>query len=861
MVSAWLLACVPLSLAEAPALGFSRVEYDDCEADFTAFIGSEGYQFSPLHDADLGRVRLFAILSYQRAIAQGEHGQALWRLSVTPLGAREVVFTRQGRVTLSAPRGAALAEALWDGRDSAGQPLPSGRYRYTFDARFVSDGTYAAARARTYEDAAGLSGVVEARPASDEIEIDLGLSVAAAEQRRASAQLTSCEIQQNAPLEAGLGYNFYYGSTHAHSNYSDGGQPTSACSSGNAYGSGNFTPAAVYDYAHASAGLDFWVINEHNHLINDSVATNNAPVTEAKVRQRYQDGRAAADAATVNDEFVAIYGMEWGVTTNADQGHVTLLDTPVLFGWETCTGCNGPSQECAPGSTCYFDVFTPKRFGYLTLYRRSLENPSPAGALGILAHPGSGNFDNFAWNADADAALQGIAVRSGLAFSTAADCANANVGATDYVPRWLEALGKGFHLGPVADHDSHCNNHGQGLPTRTVYLVPNASVPTLTRSALLQAHKARHFFASEDPNAQLVFRTSDGAHVMGDIFGAAGGATLQLALYDPSAESVARLELWRGQIGGGVPTTAYQTFTGVSSATWSEPLTSGTYYYFLHAVQADGHDLWSAPMWITFTPGGDTQAPSTALTAPVAGSSVAGTVNVTASASDNVGVSAVEFYLDGVLKSTDASAPYAWSWDTTGSANGSHGLQSRARDAAGNVGSSASVSVTVNNPTGTDVSGWKLVQANSSITFTLPAGAVIPAHGYLLVARNATKAAFESFWLSGASLPAGTVYVNAAGAFPAINGSETYTLTNAAGTTIDGPTIATAAGASQSLRRKDPCQAAGLAASWNVGATTTATPGSGAGVGCAKGVVINEFSDAAGTGNFVYEFVELHNDR
>lgn len=861
VVSAWLLACASPCLATGPAAGQTRVEHDDCEADFTAFVGSEGYQFSPLHGPTLGHVRLFAILSYQRGIALGEHGQAYWRLSVRPLGADRVVFVRRGRVTLDAPRGAALAEAFWDGLDDAGQPLPNGRYRYMFEARFVPDAVKLDARATSFEALAGLPAAIEARAASDEVEIDLDLQVAEAEQRRASAQLTSCEIQQNAPLEAGLAYNFYYGSTHAHSNYSDGGQPTGACSSGNAYGSGNFTPAAVYDYAHTSAGLDFWVVNEHNHLINDSVATNNAPLTEAKVRQRYQDGRAAADAATINDEFVAVYGMEWGVTTNTDQGHVTLLDTPLLFGWETCTGCNGPSQECTPGSTCYFDVFTPKRFGYLTLYRRSLENPSAAGALGILAHPSSGNFDNFAFNADADAALQGIAVRSGLAFSTAATCANANVGATDYVPRWLEALDKGFHLGPVADHDSHCNNYGQGLPTRTVYLLPNDSVPTLTRNALLRAHKARHFFASEDPNAQLVFRTSDGAHVMGDIFSAAGGSSLRLALYDPGVESVARLELWRGQIGAGVPAAAYQTFTGVGSATWTETLTSGTYYYFLHAVQADGHDLWSAPMWITYTPGGDTQAPTTVLTAPVAGSTVSDTVSVTASAADNVGVSVVEFYLDGVLKSSDGAAPYAWGWDTTGAANGSHTLQSRARDAAGNVGTSTGVAVTVSNTAGTDVSGWKLVQANSALTFTLPAGSVIPANGYLIVARDATKAAFESFWLAGAALPAGTLYVNAAGSFPAINGSETYKLTNAASVTIDGPSIATASSANQSLRRKDPCQAAGLAASWNVGATTTATPGSGAGVGCAKGVVINEFSDAAGTGNFVYEFVELHNDR
>jgi hypothetical protein len=53
----------------------------------------------------------------------------------------------------------------------------------------------------------------------------------------------------------------------------------------------------------------------------------------------------------------------------------------------------------------------------------------------------------------------------------------------------------------------------------------------------------------------------------------------------------------------------------------------------------------------------------------------------------------------------------------------------------------------------------------------------------------------------------------------------------------------------------------GSSTSWNIGATTLATPGSGAGAGCAGGVKINEFSDAAGTGNYVYEFVEVHNDR
>ena len=158
-----------------------------------------------------------------------------------------------------------------------------------------------------------------------------------------------------------------------------------------------------------------------------------------------------------------------------------------------------------------------------------------------------------------------------------------------------------------------------------------------------------------------------------------------------------------------------------------------------------------------------------------------------------------------------------------------------------------------------DIGGWQLVQANSAQTYTLPAGTTVPAGGYVVIGRNADKAAFETFW--GVTLGPDVVYLNAQNTngniAPTINGSETYTLKNASGTVIDGPTIAMASGAGQSLRRNDPCLAAGTAASWTVGASATATPGAGAGAGCGTGLVINEFSDAS---NFIHEFVELHWD-
>ena len=51
-----------------------------------------------------------------------------------------------------------------------------------------------------------------------------------------------------------------------------------------------------------------------------------------------------------------------------------------------------------------------------------------------------------------------------------------------------------------------------------------------------------------------------------------------------------------------------------------------------------------------------------------------GTVTLTAQASDDVRVVAVEFFVDGVSLGADLSAPYAIVWDTTAASNGPHAL-------------------------------------------------------------------------------------------------------------------------------------------------------------------------------------------
>lgn len=84
---------------------------------------------------------------------------------------------------------------------------------------------------------------------------------------------------------------------------------------------------------------------------------------------------------------------------------------------------------------------------------------------------------------------------------------------------------------------------------------------------------------------------------------------------------------------------------------------------------------------------GDTTPPAVDLTAPEAGASVEGIVDITASASDNVGVTKVEFYINGVLTTTDVNAPYSHSWNTAANANGPVSLMAKSYDAAGNTSS------------------------------------------------------------------------------------------------------------------------------------------------------------------------------
>ena len=116
------------------------------------------------------------------------------------------------------------------------------------------------------------------------------------------------------------------------------------------------------------------------------------------------------------------------------------------------------------------------------------------------------------------------------------------------------------------------------------------------------------------------------------------------------------------------------------------------------AYDAAGNSGSSQAVNVTVVPPPpDSTNPTAAITAPAAGTTLAGTATISATASDNVGVVKVEFLVDGSLVGTDTTDPYSYEWDTTAVGNGSRSLVARAIDGADNTGASSPVSVTVTN--------------------------------------------------------------------------------------------------------------------------------------------------------------------
>jgi len=153
---------------------------------------------------------------------------------------------------------------------------------------------------------------------------------------------------------------------------------------------------------------------------------------------------------------------------------------------------------------------------------------------------------------------------------------------------------------------------------------------------------------------------------------------------------VSKVELYRNNVLVGTKTSSPYIFT------WDTTQEENG-QYTLQSKAYDEADNTGISSLITVNVSNDITTPMVSITSPADASTVTASVDVTVSASDNVGVSIVELYRNDVLVGTKTSGPYIFTWDTTQEDNGQYTLQSKAYDEANNTGISSLITVNVNN--------------------------------------------------------------------------------------------------------------------------------------------------------------------
>ena len=187
-------------------------------------------------------------------------------------------------------------------------------------------------------------------------------------------------------------------------------------------------------------------------------------------------------------------------------------------------------------------------------------------------------------------------------------------------------------------------------------------------------------------------------------------------------------------------------------------------------------------------PPSDATPPIVSITSPSAGSTVSGTVAVTASATDTVGVTSVQFQLDANTPQNSTlsiaiSAPYTAQWNTTILPNGGHQITAVARDAAGNTATS-SVTVIVNNAADTSPptvsfaspAAGSTVSGNVDITVNTNDNVGVTAVWYFLDGKPLGKQAFPYTMTWDTTRASNGVHTLTATAYDAANNTQSASI-------------------------------------------------------------------------------------
>ena len=358
--------------------------------------------------------------------------------------------------------------------------------------------------------------------------------------------------------------NYYFGNLHAHSFYSDGNKDNSS-----------LIPADDYAYAKNSLCMDFLGISEHNHSLAGMNITN------------WQLGLNQAAAATTSN-FLALYGMEYGVISNG--GHVLIYGTNQLIGWE-----NGNYNLYVPQSDY---TGTPEITGTTGLFRiiNNLNN-SGTTTFTSLAHPDFADYNNLvnlSYNASADSAVSGCAVASGPAFSTSTSY-NDPPTSMGYIDYFMKLLAKGYHIGPLMDHDTHYTNFGRSSNNRLAVVSP-----TLNKTDFYIALKSRSFYATEDCDTRVYFTVNN--RTMGSILNGSNSPAISVYAIDPTnPSSIPTIKIMYGILGSGILPVQVTSANNYTISYTDNLLANSTTGYYYADITIAGNRTITSPIWYTKT--------------------------------------------------------------------------------------------------------------------------------------------------------------------------------------------------------------------------------------------------------------------
>jgi hypothetical protein len=378
-----------------------------------------------------------------------------------------------------------------------------------------------------------------------------------------------------------LAQSVFHGNLHSHTSYSDG----------------SGTPDDAFAMARAN-GMDFFAITEHNHRAGDGKGPRKDDILIGRQPQLYAGlPQSLVESANRNNQpgsFVTIFGQE--VSTISKGNHINIFDVAAVV-----------DDTAVPNGNM------PALLSWVNAHLASSGSPAvlqfnhPRDPDRNLSDYGRDDYADVDWVKTLDPFVELIEVLNAPALKDGTGFrAEAKEG------YYLDYLNLGFHVGPSVGHDNHWRNWGISTDAR-IGVIANA----LTRPDILSALKARHTFASDDRNIEVIFRS--GESLGGDVVQAPQPGTslpLSVEIRDPDEPNARyRLDVLSDLPGGDRARRPAESYRIEGNTTGRLPLDGVLFqapgqFVLLRIIQTsppssegdDEHEetedrTWTAPIW------------------------------------------------------------------------------------------------------------------------------------------------------------------------------------------------------------------------------------------------------------------------